>query len=344
MKALITGGSGFFGEVLIKELLSKNIKCVSFDINEIDDPNLKNKIIYYKGDIRNIDDIEKCFKNIDFVFHCVAQVPLAKSKKKFEEVNINGTENILKLCHKYKVKKFIFLSSSAVYGVPFSNPIKRSTEPNPMEAYGKTKLIAENLCKDFIKKNLNVTIIRPRTIMGHGRLGIFSILFEWIIRGHNIPVFDGGNNIYQFIHAKDLANACYLATMNDKPDLFNIGTNKFSTMKNVIENLCKYANTGSKTKSLPSKYFKIFMKISSLLNLSPLGDYHSMMYGKTIYFDTSYEQKTLGWSPKFSNDEMFIESFNFFKKNMKEIKLNKNYSPHKSKSKEGILKIIKYII
>lgn len=86
------------------------------------------------------------------------------------------------------------------------------------------------------------------------------------------------------------------------------------------------------------------MKISSLLNLSPLGDYHSIMYGKTIYFDTTYEQKTLGWNPKFSNDEMFIESFDYFKKNIEKINLDTNYSPHKSKIKEGVLKIIKYII
>ena len=287
MKALITGGSGFFGEVLIRELLSKKIECISFDKNEMSDSNIKGKIISYKGDIRNTEDIEKCFQNIDLVFHCVAQVPLAKKKREFKEVNINGTKNILDLSLKYNVKKFIFLSSSAIYGIPSSNPVTRTTSPNPLESYGKTKLIAENLCNDFVKKNLNVSIIRPRTIMGHGRLGIFTILFDWIIKGNNIPVFDGGNNIYQFIHAKDLANACYLASIKNEPDLFNIGADKFSTMKNVLENLCKYANTKSKVKSLPSKYFKILMKISSLLNLSPLGDYHSIMYGKTIYFDTT---------------------------------------------------------
>ena len=58
--------------------------------------------------------------------------------------------------------------------------------------------------------------------------------------------------IYQFIHAKDLANACYLASIKNEPDLFNIGADKFSTMKNVLENLCKYAKTKSKVKSLPS--------------------------------------------------------------------------------------------
>ena len=78
---------------------------------------------------------------------------VSKIKNKCYIYTYSSADNkYLKLSLKYKVKKFIFLSSSAVYGAPFSNPVKRSTEPNPMEAYGKTKLIAENLCKNFIKK------------------------------------------------------------------------------------------------------------------------------------------------------------------------------------------------
>src|SRR6185295_12255980 len=73
---------------------------------------------------------------------------------------------------------------------------------------GRAKLEGEALCANYARLGLEVTIIRPRTIMRHGRLGIFQILFEWIREGYNVPVFDGGSNIYQFVHADDLAEAC----------------------------------------------------------------------------------------------------------------------------------------
>ena len=344
MNALITGGSGYFGEVLIKELIKNNINCTSFDLYRNDNQNLDKKVKFFKGDIRNISDIKKSFDNIDLVFHCVAQVPLVKNKRLFEEVNIKGTENILDISLKNKVKKFIYISSSAVYGLPEKNPITRNSIPKPLEIYGKTKLLGEDHCRRFIEKGLNISIIRPRTILGLGRLGIFEILFSWIIEGSNIPVFDDGQNIYQFIHADDLANACFKASTKSKPDLFNIGTDKYSTMRNALENLCKYANTGSRVKSLNSKYIKFLMRYASKLNMSPLGDYHSLMYGQSIYFDISYEMKNLVWAPKYSNNHMFLESFNSYKKNLNLKNIDTNSSPHKSKAKQGILKLIKYFI
>ena len=92
-----------------------------------------------------------------------------------------------------------------------------------------------------------MSIIRPRTILGHGRLGIFSILFDWISKGVNIPVLNNGENIYQFVHAEDLASACILASyVNKNISYYNIGAEDFGTMRETLENLCEYANTGSR--------------------------------------------------------------------------------------------------
>ena len=85
--------------------------------------------------------------------------------------------------------------------------------PKPMENYGKAKYKAEKICQNYISENLDIIIIRPRTILGHGRLGIFQILFEWIREGKNIPVLGKGDNIYQFVHADDLADAIILASI-----------------------------------------------------------------------------------------------------------------------------------
>jgi nucleoside-diphosphate-sugar epimerase len=84
--------------------------------------------------------------------------------------------------------------------------------------------------------------------MGHGRLGIFQILFEWIYHRENVPVLDHGKNIYQFVHADDFAEACIQASHLKGADQFNCGTERFGTMREVLEHLCRHAATGSMVK------------------------------------------------------------------------------------------------
>src|SRR5947209_10950473 len=114
------------------------------------------------------------------VFHCVAQVPLAKDRELFKSVNVKGTENVLRAAQAAKVRKVIYVSSSAVFGAPKSNPVTEQTLPSPGEAYGRAKLEGEKLCARYAQDGLDVTIIRPRPIIGHVRLGIVQILIKLI--------------------------------------------------------------------------------------------------------------------------------------------------------------------
>ena len=98
-----------------------------------------------------------------------------------------------------------------MFGVPETNPVLPTTVPKPEEAYGHAKLAAEWACLDAARDGLDVSIVRPRTILGHGRLGIFGILFDWIADGADPIVLGDGTNRYQFVHADDLADACIAA-------------------------------------------------------------------------------------------------------------------------------------
>ena len=102
-----------------------------------------------QGDIRDSNAILAACEGIAVAFHNVAQVPLAKDKKLFWSVNRDGTKNLLEACARRAVKKVIFTSSSAVYGVPQSNPVTEKTVPTPIEEYGKAKLAGENLCWEY---------------------------------------------------------------------------------------------------------------------------------------------------------------------------------------------------
>mgnify|MGYP001286951340 CR=1 FL=1 len=340
MNALVTGGSGYFGSLLIRKLLEMNFNVGSLDINTTD---LKNKnLTFHNCDIRDRENLINQTKNYDVVFHNVAQVPIAKNSKLFWEVNVEGTKNLCRACIENNIQKLVYTSSSAVYGVPKLNPVNEASKPVPGESYGKAKLEGEKICKDFSKMGLKVTIIRPRTILGHGRLGIFSVLFDWIKEGVNIPVLNNGSNIYQFVHATDLADACILASKNnDQYSAYNIGSEDFGTMRQALENLCEYANTGSKIYSLPRLPVELSIHFLSKLNLIPLAPYHALMYGRSLYFDISRAKKEIGYSPKFSTREMFQESYDWYLKNYSVLKNLKNKSAHNKPVNEALLKLLR---
>ena len=340
MRALVTGGSGYFGSLLIDKLLHEGFDVGSLDIIRPD--NIPSEVRFHQADIRDQELLNKYLSGYDLIFHNVAQVPLAKNKKLFWEVNVQGTDNICRAAIANNVKKLVYTSSSAVYGVPNINPVDENTTPIPGEAYGKAKLEGENICKSYSEKGLEVSIIRPRTIMGHGRLGIFSILFRWVREGVNIPVLNNGANIYQFVHADDLATACILSSQNNSSfEAYNIGASDYYSMRKTLESLCEYAGTGSRVFSLPMRPIELAMNITSTLRLSPLSPYHSLMYGRSLYFDISKAKKELGFIPKRTTNEMFSESYDWYIENFDSIEYDDEASAHKKPIKEAMLKIVR---
>lgn len=339
---LITGGSGYFGSLLVRKCLARALKCRVFDLNDADDR--PSEVEFVRGDIRDDDAILGACQGMQIVFHNVAQVPLAKDKDLFESVNIHGTENLLKAARAANIGKVIYTSSSAVYGAPTHNPVTEDTPPQPAEAYGRAKLAGETFCQRFVNDGLDVTIIRPRTILGHGRLGIFQILFEWIREGANIPILGRGDNRYQFIHADDLAEACLLAAQRPGATSYNIGTDRFGTMRETLEALCSHASTGSRVRSVPMTPAVWGMNLTSFLGLSPLGPYHALMYGKSLYFDISKAQRELGFQPRFSNEVMMIDSYDWYLKNREDVLAAKGGSHHRSAVKQGVLGLVKRLL
>lgn len=339
---LITGGSGYFGALLTRKLSQRGHLCRVFDLNDADDRPAG--VDFVQGDIRDYKAVRSACEGMKIVFHNVAQVPLAKDRSLFESVNITGTELLMRAARDTGVKKVVYTSSSAVYGVPEQNPVTEDMPPKPEEAYGRAKAEGERICHRYVDAGMDITIVRPRTILGHGRLGIFQILFEWIREGSNVPVLGRGDTIYQFIHADDLARACMLSGENTGPAIYNCGSNHFGTMREALEHLCRHAGTGSKVKSVPMAPTVWAMKVSSALGLSPLGPYHSLMYGRSMYFDISKAKTELGWQPRYSNNEMLVESYEWYLRNRNEVLTAKKGSHHRRAVTQGILGMAKLFL
>lgn len=339
---LVTGGSGYFGSLLLRKLLAQGEPCRVFDLNDAEDR--PTGVEFFRGDIRDRQAVCEACRGVRVVHHNVAQVPLAKDRQLFESVNIQGTENVLAAAAEAGVAKVIYTSSSAVFGVPKSNPVTEQTPPSPGEAYGQAKYEGEILCHQYAERGLDVTIVRPRTILGHGRLGIFQILFEWIRQGANVPVFGRGDNVYQFVHADDLAEVCILASQRPGAAIYNAGAERFGTMRAVLEHLCRHAQTGSRVKSVPMAPAVALMKLTSALGLSPLGPYHALMYGRSMYFDVTKARTELGWTPRYSNEEMFVETYEWYLANRQAVLRSHGASHHRSAVKQGVLAMVRWLL
>ena len=208
---LITGGSGFFGEILKNRLLDDGVHCVNIDLeqDQISHPNL----ISVRGDIRNTDTLEKIFSRhkFDAIFHCAAILAHAVKDKNFLWTsNVDGTKNIAEFAEKYNVPRVIFTSSNCLWAKNFNRPVREDDRPEPVEIYGKSKWEGEKILLQYTDK-FDVVIIRCPTIIESGRLGLLAILFEFIDEGRRVWLVGRGDNKYQFIYAQDLVDACIKA-------------------------------------------------------------------------------------------------------------------------------------
>lgn len=338
-KVLVTGGSGYFGSILVDRALARGHEVSILDLNP-PDPRPGAAVEAVIGDIRDAAVVRAASEGVDVVLHNVAQVPLAKDRALFWSVNVVGTANVLLAARSTGVAKVVHTSSSAIFGIPEHNPVVEDTPARPLEAYGRAKLEAEILCRDAAATGLDVTIVRPRTILGHGRLGIMAILFEFVAEGAPVFVLDGGHNRYQFVHAEDLAEACLLAGARPGPATYNIGTTDFGTMRDTLQALVDHANTGSMVRSLPSAPARVGMQLVSRLGQAPFAPYHWLLYGESLWFDTTRAHEELGWTSHHSNASMVIESYEWFLTHRAELGAA-GKSHHQSPARLGLLKLLK---
>jgi nucleoside-diphosphate-sugar epimerase len=336
--ALVTGGSGYFGSLLAGRLLERGHAVRVLDLQDASDRPAT--VEFVQGDIRDPAAVRDAVAGVDTVFHNVAQVPLARDPALFNEVNVTGTQILLEACADASTTKVVHTSSSAVFGVPASNPVDEHTPPSPAESYGWAKYEAELLCHRAADRGLDVSIVRPRTILGHGRLGIFSIVFDWVADDADVFVLGRGRNTYQFVHAFDLADACIRAGARPGPRTYNIGSAEFGTMREALEGLIAHAGSKSRVRSLPAAPTTLAMQATAAAKLTPFAPYHWIMYGKSLWFDISRAQDELGWQPKYSTDQMFAESYDWFLANRGS---GKGASEHRRPVSQGVLSAAKRV-
>jgi nucleoside-diphosphate-sugar epimerase len=274
--------------------------------------------------------MEKALSSVDYVVHAAAALPIHHDKKYILDVNVNGTKSVLNASLKNKVKKMVFISTTAMYGVPRSLPEKETDPIYPIGHYGESKAEAEKLCLSFAKKGLKVNILRPKSFLGPERLGVFTIWFEAIFTNRPVFILGDGNNLYQLLEVVDLCTAVESAlTVRASGEIFNIGAEKFGTWRENLSNLIKKSNSKSKIISLPVLPTQVALSILEFFNLSPLVAWHYKTFPVDSYVSIDKAKKILHYKATKSNDDILTESYDWYKTHRKEF-LGKEGTTHRT--------------
>ncbi len=251
MNILITGGFGFIGSHVAEKFYQEGHDI--YIIDNLSTGNIQNinfKHVFFQLDIENpkCEEIFKRFK-FDTVINLAAQISVTNSlNNPYEDTrsNILGLTNMLQLSKKYGVKNFIFASSAAVYGNNQKVPLTEDDDVDPLSPYGMSKLMGEFYCKKWNSiYGLNTTCFRFSNVYGprqgtKGEGGVISIFLENLVKGNEIVVFGDGNQTRDFIYVKDVAEGIYRAFDKGISGVFNLSTEKESSINDILKILDIY--------------------------------------------------------------------------------------------------------
>ena len=252
MKYAVTGGAGFIGSHLVKNLVEHGNDLIVIDnLNTGKKKNIEKfseKIDFFEVDIRDFNAIEDILKNVDGIFHEAALASVQDSFRipdEFFDVNVKGTENIFKIGKKLGIK-VVYASSSSVYGNPIQVPIKESDGKNPFNPYAKTKLEDDELAEKYARNDLKVIGLRYFNVFGPGQskeyAGVIKLFLERIQQGLPPLINGDGLQVRDFVYVNDVVNANMSAMeSNVDGEFFNIGTNSVVSVLDLATMIIKFS-------------------------------------------------------------------------------------------------------
>jgi len=307
MKILVTGGAGFIGSHIVEALLKKGYSVRVLDnLSTGKRENLSrvmDEIDFVKGDITNIDTVQKVCEDIEGIIHlaAISSVPESiKNPEKVKSINVDGTLNILEVAKKFNIKRVVYSSSASVYG-DNEEKLNERTKLNPLSPYACSKLQSEKYMELFSKKSVETICLRYFNVYGPKQnplsnySGVITIFINKMLKGEAPIIYGDGSNTRDFVFVEDIVNANILAL--EKKDynfkIYNIASGKSISLKNLTQLLNKLLE-----ENLQPIYAE--KRLGDILNSSS---------------DISLAQNELGWKPKVSFEEGLKKTLKYFLKN-----------------------------
>lgn len=238
----ITGGGGYVGSKLVTDLVNKGYRVTVYDLMIFEKKLFfnKKKINLVIGDIRNIDLLKKSIKNHDVFIHlaCISNDPsFDKDIKKSKDINYNCFEPIVKLAKKSGISKFIFASSSSVYGLKKNLEVTENLKLEPLTLYSKYKAECETILNNYSSSDFTVSVLRPATVCGYSKRQrldvVVNLMTNLAFNQRKIKIF-GGNQLRPNIHINDISSAFIALIEADNhlinQEIFNVGSVNYKVL------------------------------------------------------------------------------------------------------------------
>ena len=310
----ISGGAGFLGLHLARRLLADGHTVRTLDVVPLDDAELEPSVEELRGDVRDPARVRELVDGADVLVHAAAALPIRGSRDEITAVNVGGTATTLAAAREAGVGRAIFISSTAVYGIPKVHPIGEDAPLVGVGPYGESKIEAEGVCLEFAQRGLDVVIVRPKTFIGPERLGVFEILFDWVHDGRRIYMLGDGTNRYQLLAVEDLVDAVALAAQANGAagEAINVGAQAFGTVRSDLQALIDHARSSSRLTPVPARPAEIALRGLELARLSPLAEWHYKTAHRDSFVDVSKAGRLLGWHARLSNAEALCETYDWY--------------------------------
>ena len=344
MRFLVTGGSGFLGINLIRALLERGHSVRSYDLLPFDYPE-RDRVDEVPGDIRDVSLHARAFDGVDMVIHCAAALPLC-SDEEIMSTDLEGTRRLLESARAHDVARFIFISSTAVYGVPDHHPLLEDDPLVGVGPYGAAKIAAEGVCAEYRADGMCVPVLRPKSFVGPERLGAFELLYDFAYTGHGFPVLGREDNPYQLLDVADLCDAILLCVEGEAGpvnDVFNVGAARFGSLRQGFQAVLDEAGHGKRVLALPAGPAIAVLRVLEALNLSPLYKWIYETAGKESFVGIDKITTTLGYAPRYSNEEALVRNYRWYVENRDRISQASGVT-HRVPWKRGALRLLKYVL
>jgi nucleoside-diphosphate-sugar epimerase len=342
VKIYITGISGFLSINLVRHLLDNGYNDIAgIDLVDFDYPE-RDRIKFLQGDIRNQEDLHDSMQGADIVIHTAAALPLY-SPEEIYSTDVDGTRNVIEQARAYGVKRFIHISSTAVYGVPDHHPLFETDPVSGVGPYGEAKVKAEEICAEYRGNDMTVSILRPKSFIGPERLGVFAIFYEWACEGRNFPMIGNGRNRYQLLDVEDLCHvirSCMQLDAGKVDDTFNVGAEEYTTMREDYQAVLDKAGFGRRIITFPAGPVIAALKILDFLKLSPLYPWIYETASKDSFVSIDKAKEILGFSPRYSNQAALVRNYIWYLENKEKLARQSGVT-HRVPWKQKALKVVK---
>ncbi|MGW4639509.1 NAD-dependent epimerase/dehydratase family protein [Sphaerisporangium sp. NPDC004334] len=345
----VTGAAGILGSNLVSRLLRDGGEVTGVDLRDLRELRELRELAGAPGltshaaDVRDVPAMVRAFSGARMVVHCAAALPSYPAEQ-IKSIIVDGTRSVLTAARRAGVERVVHISSTAVYGLPKIVPTTEDHPREPVDTYSAAKAEAEEVVDKHRADGMCVGVLRPKTFLGPGRMGLFSMLFEWAEQGRNFPVLGKGDVRIQMLGLDDLVDA--VTTVLAAPaevagDTYNLGAARFATIREDFQAVLDAAGHGRRVVSVPARTAVRVLAALESRGWSPVYGrlLHKLLADSYVSIDKARER--LGFTPRLSNQDAILSTYRWWREHRHDAAAGGSGRTSREPWRQGVLSLAK---